>query len=79
MANPALYTEYTEPRDRDWERSSTPSARQAGTKMLLTVGVLVGLTAIVTIATVRARAGEAAAPFGWMSEQWLAEYLASHP
>ncbi len=47
--------------------------------MLLTVGVLVGLTAVVMIAAVRGRARAAAAPFGWMSEQWLAEYRASHP
>ena len=46
--------------------------------MLLVIGILVTLTAVLIILTVRVPGGVAAAPLGWMSEQWLAEHLASH-
>lgn len=46
--------------------------------MLLIIGVLITLTAVVIIPRVRVPGGVNAAKIGWMSEQWLAEYRASH-
>ncbi len=46
--------------------------------MQLIIGVLVTLTAVVVIPRVRIR-GANGAKLGWVSEQWLAEYRASHP
>jgi len=47
--------------------------------MLLVIGTIVGLTAVVIAVAARVPGGVAAAPRGWMSEQWLAEHRASHP
>jgi hypothetical protein len=49
------------------------------TLVILTVGVLITLTATVLIPRVRLRSGVSAPNLGWMSEQWLAEHRASHP
>jgi hypothetical protein len=46
--------------------------------MLLFIGILVILAAVVTIPSVRMPRRNAAS-LGSMSEQWLAEYRASHP
>jgi hypothetical protein len=46
--------------------------------MLLIIGLLIMLTAVVFIPRVWVRGGVSAATLGWMSEQWLAEYRASH-
>jgi hypothetical protein len=46
--------------------------------MLLLISVLVILTALVIIARTRVPGGVNAAHLGRMSEQWLAEYRASH-
>jgi hypothetical protein len=45
--------------------------------MLLAIRTLISQIVVVTLA--RVRAGKNAAALGWMSEQWLAEYRASHP
>jgi hypothetical protein len=45
--------------------------------MLLAIKTLISQIVVVTLA--RVRAGKNAAALGWMSEQWLAEYRASHP
>lgn len=47
--------------------------------MLLLIGVLLSLTAAAILFTVRIRAGSDMADLGRMSDQWLAEYRASHP
>jgi hypothetical protein len=49
------------------------------TCMLLLIGVLVSLSVAAILYTVRVRAGSDVAELGRMSDQWLAEYRASHP
>jgi hypothetical protein len=46
--------------------------------MLLIIVVLIALTAIVISSRVRVPGGVNPAQLGWMSQQWLAEYRASH-
>jgi hypothetical protein len=46
--------------------------------MLLTLGVLLTLTAGMIVSRLRAPQAAHAAALGWMSEQWLAEHRASH-
>jgi hypothetical protein len=46
--------------------------------MLFIVGAVIVLVAVVTIRSMRLPGGVNAAPLGWMSQQWLAEYRASH-
>ena len=46
--------------------------------MLFIVGVVMVLTAIVTIPRMRVPGGVNSANLGWMSEQWLADQRASH-
>ena len=46
--------------------------------MLLTFGVLLSLAACAVIARMRIPGRLDAADLGWMSQQWLAEYRASH-
>ena len=63
-----------------WEDRATP--RAAGLRrepMLFIIGALIALTAAVVIPKVRVAGGVNAAPLGWVSEQWLAEYRRSHP
>jgi hypothetical protein len=47
--------------------------------MLLLIGAFFTLTAMLVIAKVRLPASQTAPNLGWMSQQWLAEYRASHP
>jgi len=47
--------------------------------MLLLIGVLISLTIAAILFTVRVRAASDMAELGRMSDQWLAEYRASHP
>jgi hypothetical protein len=47
--------------------------------MLLIIGAFVTLTAMLVIAKVRLPGSQTAPNLGWMSQQWLAEYRASHP
>ena len=47
--------------------------------MLLLISVLVSLTLAAILFTLRVRAGSDMAELGRMSDQWLAEYRASHP
>ena len=47
--------------------------------MLLLISVLVSLTVAAILFTLRVRAGSDMAELGRMSDQWLAEYRASHP
>ncbi|MDO8677729.1 MAG: hypothetical protein Q7R30_04090 [Acidobacteriota bacterium] len=47
--------------------------------MLLLIGVLVSLSVAAILFMVRVRAGSDMAELGRMSDQWLAEYRASHP
>ena len=47
--------------------------------MLILIGGLVCLTVAAILFTVRVRAGADMAELGRMSDQWLAEYRASHP
>jgi len=47
--------------------------------MLLIIGALIALIAAVIIQRVWASRTAKPAQFGWVSEQWLAEYRASHP
>ena len=47
--------------------------------MLILISVLVSLTVAAILFTVRVRAGADMAELGRMSDQWLAEYRASHP
>ena len=47
--------------------------------MLLWIGVLVSLSVAAILYTVRVRAASDVADLGRMSDQWLAEYRASHP
>jgi len=47
--------------------------------MLFIVGAVIAFTAVVVIPRIRASRGVNAGTIGWMSEQWLAEYRASHP
>ena len=47
--------------------------------MLLLIGVLISLSVAAILYTVRVRAGSDVAELGRMSDQWLAEYRASHP
>jgi hypothetical protein len=47
--------------------------------MLFTFGVVIAVIAVVTIPGMRLPRGMNAAALGWMSQQWLAEYRASHP
>ena len=44
--------------------------------MVLMIGALLSLTVVAILSGVRTRMN---AELGWMSEQWLAEYRASHP
>jgi hypothetical protein len=46
--------------------------------MLFIVGLVIVSVAVVIILRMRVPGGVKAAPFGWMSEQWLAEHRASH-
>ena len=46
--------------------------------MLFIVGLVIVSVAVVIIPRMRVPGGVNAAPFGWMSEQWLAEHRASH-
>jgi hypothetical protein len=46
--------------------------------MLFIVGVAIVLAAVMIIPRMRLPRGVEAAPFGTMSEQWLAEQRASH-
>jgi len=46
--------------------------------MLFIVSAVVVLIAVATIGRMRLPDGVSAAPLGWMSRQWLAEYRASH-
>jgi hypothetical protein len=46
--------------------------------MLLLIGVLITLAALLLIARARVPGGVNAGHLGWMSQQWLAEYRASH-
>ena len=47
--------------------------------MLLLIGVLISMSVVAVLFTVRVRAGSDMAELGRMSDQWLAEYRASHP
>lgn len=47
--------------------------------MLFTIALILTLSAVVVIFRLRVPGGVNAAALGWMSEQWLAEYRASHP
>jgi hypothetical protein len=47
-------------------------------QMLLTIGVLVTVTAVLIIRKLRVPADANGKNLGWMSEQWLAEHRASH-
>lgn len=47
--------------------------------MLLLIGVLISMSVAAVLYTVRVRAGADVAELGRMSDQWLAEYRASHP
>jgi hypothetical protein len=47
-------------------------------RMLLIIGVLITLTTMVIVSRVSVQAGMNPAYLGWMSDQWLAEYRASH-
>lgn len=47
--------------------------------MLLLIGVLTSLSVAAILYTVRVRAESDVAALGRMSDQWLAEYRASHP
>jgi hypothetical protein len=47
--------------------------------MLLIIGALILLVAAVIVQRVWASRTANEAGFGWVSEQWLAEYRASHP
>lgn len=49
------------------------------THMLLIIGVLIMLTAVVIGSRLRVPGGVNPAKLGWMSDQWLADYRASHP
>jgi len=46
--------------------------------MLFIVGLVIVSVAVVILPRMRVPGGVTAAPFGWMSEQWLAEHRASH-
>jgi hypothetical protein len=46
--------------------------------MLLIVGILILLIAVVIVSRMRVPGGVNSSNPGWMSEQWLAEYRASH-
>lgn len=46
--------------------------------MLLIVGGVIVLITVVIIPRMRVSGGVNASSLGWMSEQWLAEYRASH-
>jgi hypothetical protein len=46
--------------------------------MLFIIGILIALASAVIIRRVRI-AGVNAEAIGWMSQQWIAEYRASHP
>lgn len=47
--------------------------------MLLILGMLLSLAALAAVVLLRVPGGVDAGTLGWMSEQWLAEYRASHP
>lgn len=47
--------------------------------MLLLIGVLISLSVAAILYMVRVRVGSDVADLGRMSDQWLAEYRASHP
>ena len=47
--------------------------------MLVLISVLISLTVAGILFTVRVRAASDMAELGRMSDQWLAEYRASHP
>ena len=58
------------------------TTRRWGTRrahMVFITGVVITLTVAVIVAAVRTRRYGYVAPIGWMSEQWLAEYRATHP
>ena len=46
--------------------------------MLLIIVLLIALTAVVIGSRVRLPGGGNPAKLGWMSQQWLADYRASH-
>lgn len=46
--------------------------------MLLLILVLIALTAVMIGSRLRVPGGVNPAKLGWMSDQWLAEYRASH-
>ena len=52
--------------------------RPGATHMLLVIIVLLALTAIVIGSRLRVPGGAKRGSLGWMSEQWLADYRASH-
>lgn len=63
----------------DWRLtgSSQPGAWASdGQHMVLMIGALLSLTVVAILSGLRMRMN---AELGWMSEQWLAEYRASHP
>jgi hypothetical protein len=47
--------------------------------MLFIIGVAILFTAAVMIGGLRVPGGVNEAQLGWMSEQWISEYRASHP
>jgi hypothetical protein len=47
--------------------------------MLFILTVLLTLMGVAIVSWVRSPGGVNAAPLGWMSQRWLAEYRASHP
>jgi hypothetical protein len=65
----------------DLAESSNPHGHTClrGNPMLLIIGALVTLIVAVIIPKVWASRTANDAEFGWVSEQWLAEYRASHP
>ena len=46
--------------------------------MLLIAGLVIVSVAVVIILRMQVPGGVNPAPLGWMSQQWLAEYRASH-
>jgi hypothetical protein len=46
--------------------------------MAFIIGLSITVTVVLIVSAARARRSGYGAPIGWMSEQWLAEYRASH-
>ena len=57
----------------------TGSSRRGENIMLFIVGAVIVVIAIVKIPGMRLPRSGSDAHLGWMSEQWLAEFRASHP